>query len=377
PVENQAHVAAVDACDGVTPATDDSPLVLVTLVHPDFTVTKECVSEPLQPGATADFLVTVTNTGDVRLLFSTDDAAIGPFSLNPAGVFTQTVSVPVPPGVDEVCNDITVTATIPYCELPNELVKSARDCCQVAGLQGCTPGFWKNHPACWACFDPDDLVGDVFNVPGALSALAGDDLMDALNYGGGKGTIGAARNLLRHAVSALLNACNPNLDYPMSVDGVILAVNAALATLNRDEITDVKNMLADYNELGCYINAHCEPSPDPWVERPLQIGEPVESSRGLATPTEFAVTGIVPNPLSGSTAVSFALPTTGRTAVDVYDMLGRKVTALLSQEVPAGYHTVVWNGTDAQGNTVAPGVYFCRIGFAGQEPIMSKLVKLP
>ena len=102
----------------------------------------------------------------------------------------------------------------------------------------CSPGFWKNHPDCWCeDYDPSDRVDSVFTVPSELSELADDSLMKAAKYGGGGGVIGAARNLLRHAVSALLNACSDDVDYPMGVTGVINTVNAALATLDRDEIT--------------------------------------------------------------------------------------------------------------------------------------------
>ncbi|MFH1219018.1 MAG: FlgD immunoglobulin-like domain containing protein [Candidatus Eisenbacteria bacterium] len=381
PVVNQAHVTAIDACDRTTRVTDDSEIVRVTLVHPDFTVTKTCQTDPVPVGGTAEFLVTVTNTGDVRLDFTAVEPAvpaIPPFSLNPGGVFTQTVTMPVPAGVDEVCDTITVTARIPYCRLPNELVREAIACCSVAGEDGCTPGFWKNHPDCWACFSPSTLVGTVFTVPATLSELADDTLMEALGYPGGKGTIGAARNLLRHAVSAVLNACNPNGAYPMSQDQVILAVNAALATLDRTQMGSLQSMLDRYNNLGCFLDAHCRPILEPAVpipvQQPLLENGPTPMERAL--PTEFGVTGIVPNPLSGSTTISFAMPTSGKTTVDIYDMLGRKVTALLSQDVDAGYHAVVWNGTDARGNAVAPGVYFCKVGFMDQAPIMRKLVKL-
>lgn len=85
---------------------------------------------------------------------------------------------------------------------------------------GCTPGFWKqpHHLQYWpAAFSPDDLVQDVFNPGDAWSCLMpngkldldgdgdADTLLDALNYGGGRGLSGMARILLRAAVARLLN----------------------------------------------------------------------------------------------------------------------------------------------------------------------------
>jgi len=96
--------------------------------------------------------------------------------------------MPVPTdAVDEVCNYITIDGTIPFCELPNELSASDTACCEVGGQEGCTPGFWKNHPDCWECFTPTTLVGSVFMVPSELSDLADDTLIEALRYKGGTG----------------------------------------------------------------------------------------------------------------------------------------------------------------------------------------------
>jgi hypothetical protein len=144
------------------------------------------------------------------------------------------------------------------------------------GDQGCTPGFWKvqpkfDPPHCWCDrYDPDDLIGDVFDIPATLgndlqkkSDGAPDTLDEALAYGGGKGVEGAARNLLRSAVAAVLNACNDNVAYPMGEQEVIDAVNAALATLDRDTILALHAELDGYNNLGCSIDNHCNPIPVP------------------------------------------------------------------------------------------------------------------
>ena len=70
---------------------------------------------------------------------------------------------------------------------------------------GCTPGYWKNHPEEWRCLDPDQVM----NPPNADLNDDGelDTFMDALNYKGGSGDIGAERILLRAGVAAYLNEC--------------------------------------------------------------------------------------------------------------------------------------------------------------------------
>ena len=61
----------------------------------------------------------------------------------------------------------------------------------------------------------------------------------------------------------------------------------------------------------------------------------------------------------------------------IFDLSGRMVTELLPKAVlSAGPHELVWRGTDAAGQPVASGVYFCRMeseGFrAAQKMILLK-----
>jgi hypothetical protein len=115
------------------------------------------------------------------------------------------------------------------------------------------------------------------------------------------------------------------------------------------------------------------------VEACLTAETPEAMGLGTATtqlPAEFAITGICPNPMAGSATIGYALPRDGKVAVEVFDMLGRKVTTLINQHKSAGHHGVVWNGTDDKGAEVAPGVYFCRAQFGDARAQMSKLIKV-
>ena len=120
-------------------------------------------------------------------------------------------------------------------------------------FEGCTPGYWKNHLEDWppTGYAPSQTVDSVFTIPSELSDLADDSLLDALNYGGGKGVLGATKNLLRHSVAALLNSAHPNVNtYPLSESEVIAQVNAALASLNKNTIENLKDDLDFNNNYG-------------------------------------------------------------------------------------------------------------------------------
>ena len=63
-----------------------------------------------------------------------------------------------------------------------------------------------------------------------------------------------------------------------------------------------------------------------------------------------------PNPFRKQTTIAFEVPTTQRTTLTVYDVLGREVAVLVEGLMPAGTHRVRFDG-----RTLAPGVYFYQI----------------
>jgi len=61
--------------------------------------------------------------------------------------------------------------------------------------------------------------------------------------------------------------------------------------------------------------------------------------------------------------------------LEVYDILGRLVTTLLSQEMASGTYKVRWDGTAQNGVGVSSGVYFYRIQ-AGSSTAIRKMLLL-
>ena len=129
------------------------------------------------------------------------------------------------------------------------------------GAEGHTPGFWKTNvdskgAIAWPhddtgalVLDPTSSVRDLFTaLPSSYDSVS---LYDALGLNGG----GVAA-LLRHAVSAVLNAIHAEVAYPLSAGEVIALVNAALTGGDPAAIEALKNLLAGYNELGSDLDAN-------------------------------------------------------------------------------------------------------------------------
>jgi hypothetical protein len=109
---------------------------------------------------------------------------------------------------------------------------------------GCTPGFWKQpqHEQYWVNYETTDMFNDVFGI----TQRPGITLLKALDTGGG-GEIA----LGRHAVAALLDAANDEVNYKYSEEEIIAMVQLAYAT---GDFTTPHLALAEQNELGCTVD---------------------------------------------------------------------------------------------------------------------------
>jgi hypothetical protein len=65
----------------------------------------------------------------------------------------------------------------------------------------------------------------------------------------------------------------------------------------------------------------------------------------------------VPNPFDPQTTLSYTLADAGHATIRLYDPTGRVVTTLVDRWLGEGTHVVRWDGCDAAGRQVAPGVY--------------------
>ena len=75
-----------------------------------------------------------------------------------------------------------------------------------------------------------------------------------------------------------------------------------------------------------------------------------------------------PNPFNAEAVISFRLEAAAQVRVDIFDVLGRKVTSLVDDIMPVGEHRVSWDASH-----MASGVYFVRIITAEGQTI-KKLV---
>ncbi len=97
----------------------------------------------------------------------------------------------------------------------------------------------------------------------------------------------------------------------------------------------------------------------------------------LTHPVEFSMQQNYPNPFNPSTTINFSVPAlktknaeAQKTQLIVYDMLGRKVTALVDGYKTAGNHSVIFHADD-----LPSGIYFYTLN-VGKRTVTKKMTLL-
>jgi hypothetical protein len=318
-------------------------------------------------------LVNVTVTDDqLGVIVSGETLAVGE---------TKTFTANGVAEIDQYANLATVTADYMFIDIVCGQVvdEDPSHYFGVGGYNGCTPGYWKNHPDAWVGYGTDDALASVFAIiplpdkKGNMVDLSDDSLMDALNYGGGPSVLDAAKIMLRAAVAALLNAAHPDLSYGFgdgSEGAVIDAVDVALATMDRDAILD---LAGDFD----YRNNEGEPHCFDGVE---EEEEPEMAPSLMMSPDETSAPQNYPNPFNPETWIPFRLAESANVTIEIYDAMGRVVRTLDLGNLPGGYYldkskAAYWDGRNEFGESVVSGLYFYKLT-AGSFSAMRRMVIL-
>jgi hypothetical protein len=91
-------------------------------------------------------------------------------------------------------------------------------------------------------------------------------------------------------------------------------------------------------------------------------GEPLgEVEALLDRPPVSSLSAPYPNPFNPATTLHYALAEEGEARLTVYNLTGQVVRRLVSGRQSAGRYSVVWDGRDEGGRSVASGLYIVRL----------------
>ncbi len=127
-----------------------------------------------------------------------------------------------------------------------------------------------------------------------------------------------------------------------------------------------------YLFLGTWVNEAITYRIDDFTAfKAVSPGTGIASEPGF-TPGEFDLSQNYPNPFNPNTTIHFKISVDEIVELTVFNVLGHKVTTLVSNKLSAGNHSVNWNGRDDKGVIVPSGIYFYKLD-AGKYSETKKL----
>jgi hypothetical protein len=105
------------------------------------------------------------------------------------------------------------------------------------------------------------------------------------------------------------------------------------------------------------------------------VGVPSGVEDHVEIPTHLILRQSWPNPFNPMTTIEFGLPEEQRVRLSVYSANGKLIETLADGVYAAGYHTIVWRGTNAHRAEVARGLYLYRL-VTDREVLTQKMLLL-
>lgn len=90
------------------------------------------------------------------------------------------------------------------------------------------------------------------------------------------------------------------------------------------------------------------------------VALPLSNEQNLL-PKVSKLNGNYPNPFNPTTKISYSLKEGSQVNIQIFNIKGQLVKQLVNGLMPAGNHTITWNGNDENQNQVSSGVYFYRM----------------
>jgi hypothetical protein len=122
------------------------------------------------------------------------------------------------------------------------------------------------------------------------------------------------------------------------------------------------------SKTGTHTGASVKFEPILWRRLLPAIATGVKQDKENA-PISFALYENYPNPFNPTTTISFSLPSRSFVSLKIFDLLGREVATVISEEMSAGRFSKQWNAAK-----FSSGIYFCRLTAGGSTQVKKMLL---
>ncbi len=147
-------------------------------------------------------------------------------------------------------------------------------------------------------------------------------------------------------------ASGPFTMEPGDTQDVTIAILMARGTSNINSLTELKELASDVSE---YYKSNT-------------IFSGIEQNSIVPPPEGFTLYQNYPNPFNPTTTIQFDLPEGGDAVLEIFDVLGRRISRIERRGLNYGTHKIYFNGSG-----LASGVYFYRLD-AGSFKDIKKMV---
>jgi len=165
-------------------------------------------------------------------------------------------------------------------------------------------------------------------------------------------------------VEALTNSgSNPLLLYPaeLTADGILdlnlFRLDGALGV--DDQIVQIALQSIDGNGVQLILDS-LDIRGTNWESETYQTGD----ASGPATfPDDLCLLACYPNPFNNSTRINYHIPPSaaGPVHLKIFDLLGHRIKTLVNQPLESGPYSLIWNGSNEDGNPLSSGIYFLQL----------------
>ncbi|MBL7961554.1 T9SS type A sorting domain-containing protein, partial [bacterium] len=151
--------------------------------------------------------------------------------------------------------------------------------------------------------------------------------------------------------------------------GSAIDIAAAGAASAEIRVTLMSNPASDQSKIGLYLWSNEQWTPLSMERKNGQWSATVSggtvgafyNSDVSAIPSEFKLHGNYPNPFNPSTTISYEIPIQGKVVIKIYNTLGQEIRTLVNEVKPAGFHKLVWDGRNNNGQSISSGLYIYRL----------------
>jgi len=99
----------------------------------------------------------------------------------------------------------------------------------------------------------------------------------------------------------------------------------------------------------------------------------VDDGEDETQPDGYSLSHNYPNPFNPSTTIEYNVVSRSDVTIDIYNIIGQKLSTLVNEIKPAGKYKITWDGLHQNGTQAASGIYFYRFR-AGEYEETHKMI---